>query len=191
MRDRSDVTLLDTLSGERLELEHCMLALGAKPGLLVSGTVFESEPGRWALSMADPLPDIPNAEVQEHLADTEMDEVALKLESLVHGATTDWTTELTESDEVKALWTDFGESLNAGLPSWDELEREIQAASEPGEVLKALGARVEWWTTAEIQVMAALVAQAWNLTPRAKLDGRTPRETGAAVRAHAEIPPVH
>ncbi|MGH7506757.1 MAG: hypothetical protein ACRELX_13950, partial [Longimicrobiales bacterium] len=53
------------------------------------------------------------------------------------------------------------------------LQKRIRTAKEPQEVVGAL-ARRSWWSFEEMEVCTAFIQQAWNLTPRDELDGRSP-----------------
>ncbi|MGH7505368.1 MAG: DUF6930 domain-containing protein [Longimicrobiales bacterium] len=171
--DDDAITVRDVLRKTRMRVLIRDARRGYSKGIQFIGNLFPAPNG--AFRLGSTLTEVEGKIPAESVAPPP-EVAAVMAEADVFGATAEWILELDSIAELRDAWSDFRRALgNAGtrLPSFGSLQKRIRTAKEPQEVVGAL-ARRSWWSFEEMEVCTTFVHQAWNLTPRDELDGRSP-----------------
>jgi hypothetical protein len=162
---------------KRYHVRERMATYQIRKGWTLFGPLFPISADEWVLGTMSPLSgSIEEAEVWQHLKEVPPEEMAPLLESSLHGAHLDWVEDLERRRDVKEVWDGFREDLGGWLYSYPYLERKIREADSAARLLQAVADRGDWWTDTELEVAAALLMRAWNVTTRPDLGGQSPEQ---------------
>jgi hypothetical protein len=169
------LTLRGIFDRKRYQVRERMGSYQVEKGWTLFGPLFQVSKDEWVLGTMSPLPgSIRKQQGWKQLGEVPADQMALLMESTFHGADVDWVHGLERRRDVKEVWDELREDMGDSLYSYAYLERKIREADSPTEIMQAVGDRGEWWTEAELEVTAALLMRAWNVTSRPELDGLSP-----------------
>jgi hypothetical protein len=169
------MTLRSVFDRARYRVRERMGSYQIKKGWTLFGPLFPVSEDEWVLGTMSPSPS--SARKQKgwkELAEIPGDRLALLIESTLHGADVEWVHDLERRRDVKEVWDELRDDLGDWLYSYAYLERKIREMDSPTELMQAVADRGEWWTDAELEVTAALLMQAWNVTTRPELGGLSP-----------------
>jgi hypothetical protein len=171
------IALRGVFDRKRYQVRERMGSYQIEKGWTLFGPLFPVPEDEWVLGTMSPFPSsVRKQKGWKELAEVPGDRLALLMETTFYGADVEWVHGLERRRDVKEVWDELRDDLGEWLYSYAYLERKIREADSPTELMQAVAGRGEWWTEAELEVTAALLMQAWNVTTRPELGGLSPAQ---------------